>query len=79
MIDLVRESATDRTFEELVDTVVEGRLSSAIYNESKTIYPLRRVEIQKMTLEARPEEVAAEEEVRVDVDEDAVEDDVIEG
>jgi small subunit ribosomal protein S3Ae len=69
MIDLVRESATERTFEELVDSVVEGRLSSAIYNEAKTIYPLRRVEVQKMTLEARPEEVAAEEETSVDVEE----------
>jgi small subunit ribosomal protein S3Ae len=69
MIDLVRESATERTFEELVDSVVEGRLSSAIYNEAKTIYPLRRVEVQKMTLEARPEEVAVEEETSVDVEE----------
>jgi len=73
MIDLVEEAARDRTFEELVDSVVEGRLSSAIYNEAKTIYPLRRVEIQKSTLEARPEEVAAEEEAAVDVDEEDVE------
>jgi len=71
MIDLVRESATDRTFEDLIDSVVEGRLSSAIYNEAKTIYPLRRVEVQKATLEARPSEVAAEEEASVDVDEAA--------
>ncbi len=69
MIDIVEEAATERTFEDLTDSVVEGRLSSAIYNEAKTIYPLRRVEIQKMTLEARPEEVAAEEEASVDVDE----------
>jgi small subunit ribosomal protein S3Ae len=69
MIDLVEAAAADRTFEDLVDSIVEGRLSSAIYNEAKTIYPLRRVEVQKTTLEARPEEVAAEEEVSVDVDE----------
>jgi small subunit ribosomal protein S3Ae len=62
MIDLVEETAQDRTFDDLVDSIVEGRLSSAIYNESKSIYPLRRVEIQKTTLEAHPEEVAAEEE-----------------
>ncbi|MFB6088049.1 MAG: hypothetical protein ABEJ85_05960, partial [Haloarculaceae archaeon] len=62
MIDLVEETARDRTFEDLVDSIVEGRLSSAIYNEAKSIYPLRRVEIQKTTLEAHPEEVAAEEE-----------------
>jgi small subunit ribosomal protein S3Ae len=73
MIDLVEESATERTFADLVDSVVEGRLSSAIYNEAKDIYPIRRVEVQKATLEARPEEVAAEEETSVDVDEEDVE------
>jgi small subunit ribosomal protein S3Ae len=72
MIDMVEETAVDHSFEDLIDTVVEGRLSSAIYNEAKTIYPLRRVEIQKATLEARPEEVAAEEETSVDVEEDDV-------
>ena len=72
MIDLVEETARERTFADLVDSVVEGRLSSAIYNEAKTIYPLRRVEVQKATLEAHPEEVAAEEEAAVDVEEDAV-------
>ena len=69
MIDLVEEAAAERTFDELVDSVIEGRLSSAIYGEAKTIYPLRRVEVQKLTLEARPEEVAAEEEAAVDVNE----------
>jgi small subunit ribosomal protein S3Ae len=72
MIDLVKEAAAERTFDELVDSVIEGRLSSAIYGEAKTIYPLRRVEVQKLTLEARPEEVAAEEEAAVDVDEEDV-------
>jgi len=72
MIDLVNEAADERTFEQLIDSIVEGRLSSAIYGEAKTIYPLRRVEIQKATLEARPEEVAAEEEVAVDVQESDV-------
>ncbi|WP_340099433.1 30S ribosomal protein S3ae [Salinibaculum salinum] len=76
MIDIVEDAAEERTFEELIDSIVEGRLSSAIYNEAKTIYPLRRVEIQKTTLEAHPEEVAAEEETSVDVDEEDVEVDV---
>lgn len=70
MVDIVEEAAEERSFEQLVDSVVEGRVSSAIYGEAKTIYPLRRVEVQKLTLEARPEEVAAEEEAAVDVDED---------
>jgi small subunit ribosomal protein S3Ae len=69
MIDLVEEAAEERTFEGMVDSIVEGRLSSAIYGETKDIYPLRRVEIQKATLEARPEEVAEEEATSVDVQE----------
>jgi small subunit ribosomal protein S3Ae len=73
IIDMVEEAAEERTFEEMVDSVVQGRLSSAIYGEAKTIYPLRRVEIAKSTLEASPEEVAAEEETSVDVDEEDVE------
>ncbi|QKY19242.1 30S ribosomal protein S3ae [Halolamina sp. CBA1230] len=70
MVDIVEEAAEERTFEQLVDSVVEGRVSSAIYGEAKEIYPLRRVEVQKLTLEARPEEVAAEEEASVDVEEE---------
>ncbi|MFT4882314.1 MAG: small subunit ribosomal protein S3Ae [Natronomonas sp.] len=69
MIDLVEEAGAERTFEDLLDSIVEGRLSSAIYSEAKTVYPLRRVEVAKATLEARPEEVAAEQETSVDVDE----------
>jgi small subunit ribosomal protein S3Ae len=69
MTQLVREAADERTFEGFVDSVVQGRLSSAIYSEAKTIYPLRRVEIEKMTLDAHPEEVHAEEEAAADVDE----------
>jgi small subunit ribosomal protein S3Ae len=68
MIDLVEEAGEERTFEGLIDSVVEGRLSSAIYGEAKTVYPLRRVEVQKLSLDARPEEVEAEEEAAVDVD-----------
>jgi len=72
MIDLVEETGTERSFDDVIDSVVEGRLSSAIYGEAKDIYPLRRVEVQKATVEARPEEVAAEEETSVDVSEDDV-------
>ncbi|MFP4530544.1 MAG: 30S ribosomal protein S3ae [Halodesulfurarchaeum sp.] len=62
MSELVTEAAAERTFEEFIDSVVQGHLSSAIYNEAKTIYPLRRVEIEKTTMEAPPEEVYEEEE-----------------
>ncbi|MDZ7729995.1 MAG: 30S ribosomal protein S3ae [Natrialbaceae archaeon] len=70
MVEMVEAAAAERTFDDLIDSVVQGRLSSAIYGEAKTIYPLRRVEIQKATLEAHPEEVAAEEETAVDVSDD---------
>ena len=69
MIDLVEEAAAERTFSDLLDSVIEGTLSSEIYADAKTIYPLRRVEVKKLTLEARPAEVAAEEAAAVDVDE----------
>ena len=70
MVEMVEDAAEDRTFQGFIDGVVDGRLSSAIYGEAKTIYPLRRVEIQKVSLEARPEEVAEEEETAVDVEEE---------
>lgn len=72
MIDLVESAAAERTFEDLINSIVEGRLSSAIYSEAKTIYPVRRVEVQKTTLEARPSEVAAEEETSVDIEDSDV-------
>ncbi|MDG5817393.1 30S ribosomal protein S3ae [Natronococcus sp. A-GB7] len=72
MVQMIEEAAAERTFDELIDSIVEGRLSSAIYGEAKTIYPLRRVEIQKTTLEAHPEEVAEEEATSVDVEEEDV-------
>ncbi|QCS43181.1 30S ribosomal protein S3ae [Natrinema versiforme] len=72
MVQMIEAAAEERSFEELIDSVVEGRLSSGIYGEAKTIYPLRRVEIQKATLEAHPEEVAEEEATAVDVDDEDV-------
>lgn len=39
---------------------------------AKQIYPLRRVEVKKFSLEARPEEIEAEEEAAVSVDEEDV-------
>ena len=72
MIDKVNAAAAERTFESFIDAIVDGNLSSAVYADAKTIYPLRRVEVQKLTLEARPEEIAAEQEAAVDVDADDV-------
>jgi len=70
MIDRVRETIREHSYTDLTDSVVNGRLSSAIYSDAKTVYPLRRVEMQKLTLEAPPSEVAAEQEASADVDED---------
>ncbi|MFB6283855.1 MAG: 30S ribosomal protein S3ae [Halobacteria archaeon] len=67
MTGKVREMAEDHTFEEVIDAMVTGRLSSAIYNEGKEIYPLRRVEIEKSKVMATPEEVYAEEEASAGV------------
>ncbi|WP_411963063.1 30S ribosomal protein S3ae [Haloferax sp. YSMS24] len=72
MIDLTREAITERTYDDLTNSITEGRLSSAIYGEAKQIYPLRRVEVKKFSLEARPEEIEAEEEAAVSVDEEDV-------
>ncbi len=72
MTEMIKEAADERTFESLVDGAIQGRLSSAIYGEAKSIYPLRRVEIKKLTLEARPEEVAEEEATAVDVEDEDV-------
>ncbi|KAB1194630.1 30S ribosomal protein S3ae [Haloferax sp. MBLA0076] len=72
MIDLTREAITERTYDDLTNSITEGRLSSAIYGEAKQIYPLRRVEVKKFSLEARPEEIEAEEEAAVSVDQEDV-------
>ena len=63
MNSIVSEKGEDLTFEELIDATVSGRLSSAVYNEAKEIYPVRRVEVQKSKVLATPEEVHEEEEV----------------
>ncbi|MDY6775163.1 MAG: 30S ribosomal protein S3ae [Halobacteria archaeon] len=62
MREIVVESGENHTFDEFIDAMVTGRLSSAVYNECKKIYPLRRAEIMKSSVEATPEEVYAEEE-----------------
>ena len=49
-----------------------------MYNEAKSIYPLRRVEVQKAVLDAHPEEVYEEEETAAGVEEPDVAADVAE-
>ena len=45
--DLIKETASEKTFDELVKIVVNGKLASEIYHKAKKIYPLKRVEIIK--------------------------------
>lgn len=45
--ELVNNVATEKTFDELVEISVNGRLASEIYHKAKKIYPLKRVEIIK--------------------------------
>ena len=72
MTEVVERNAREHTYREFADSIVHGRLSSAMYSEAKTIYPLRRVEVQKATLDAHPEEVYEEQETAADVDEEDV-------
>ena len=45
--DLIKENAAEKTFDELVKIVVNGKLASEIYHNAKKIYPLKRVEMIK--------------------------------
>ena len=45
--DFLYESASDKTFDDLVKVMVNGKLASEIYHNAKKIYPLKRVEIIK--------------------------------
>ena len=45
--DLLREAASEKSFDDLVKVCVNGKLASEIYHNAKKIYPLKRVEIIK--------------------------------
>ena len=45
MTEIVHETASEHTFAEVVDSIVEGRLSSAIYNDAKEIYQIGRAHV----------------------------------
>ncbi|MDR3063286.1 MAG: 30S ribosomal protein S3ae [Methanobrevibacter sp.] len=47
IINLVEKAAKERSFEDIIETSVNGRFSSEIYHKAKKIYPLKRVEIVK--------------------------------
>ncbi|KZX14742.1 30S ribosomal protein S3ae [Methanobrevibacter filiformis] len=45
--DLVKNVNSDKTFEDVIESAVDGRLASQIYHKAKKIYPLKRVDIIK--------------------------------
>jgi len=48
--DLVEKLASEKSFEDVIETSVNGRMASEIYHKAKKIYPLKRVEIIKSTV-----------------------------
>jgi len=44
---IVLERAAELDFEHIVEEIVTGKLAANIYRNTKTIYPIRRVEIRK--------------------------------
>ncbi len=45
--ELVTNVAAEKSFDNLVETCVNGKLASEVYHNAKKIYPLKRVEIIK--------------------------------
>ena len=44
---MIQEAAAQKTFQELIEDIVGGKMASHIYHEAKKIYPLKRVETVK--------------------------------
>ncbi|EZQ03885.1 MULTISPECIES: 30S ribosomal protein S3ae [Acidianus] len=55
MDDIIRKSSESKTFDELIQDIVFGKLSNDIFNEVKKIAPLRKVEIEKSKLLSLPQ------------------------
>ncbi|MDV0445270.1 hypothetical protein MmiAt1_08380 [Methanimicrococcus sp. At1] len=54
MTRIVVRRAVKSNFEDLVQEIVTGKLSSMVYKQTKNIYPLRRVEIRKTEVVKTP-------------------------
>lgn len=59
MVEVVENRSKELTFNELVSDVVNGRIAADIYKATKSIYPLRRVEVAKSEIVFRPSVAAA--------------------
>jgi len=51
---LIQEAVEGKTFPEVIEGVVSGKIASSIYHETKKIYPLKRVEIIKTQVIEEP-------------------------
>lgn len=54
MTRIVVRRAVKSDFEDLIQEIVTGKLSSMVYKQTKNIYPLRRVEIRKTEVVKTP-------------------------
>jgi len=54
MGNLVQQAVDGKTFPEVVEAVISGKMASSIYHETKKIYPLKRVEIIKTQVIEEP-------------------------
>ena len=50
MMEIISKVASEKTLDELVQSMVFGELAQQIFAEAKKIYPLRKVEIYKSKL-----------------------------
>ncbi len=48
MRQIIEERARDLDFDQFIQEILSGRVSAVIYKEVKKIYPLRRVEIERV-------------------------------
>lgn len=51
---IIHELTAEKTFPEIVEGVISGKMASTIYHETKKIYPLKRVEIIKTKVVEEP-------------------------
>lgn len=54
MSKIIKEKASNLTFDQFVQELVLGKIASDIYNESKKISPLRHVGVRKSKLTSQP-------------------------
>lgn len=54
MGNLIQQAVEGKTFPEVVEGVISGKMASSIYHETKKIYPLKRVEIIKTQVIEEP-------------------------